>query len=381
MSQLVTHVTQAFLPLSEAWMYDLITAPISYERRVLTFRRQNEEQFPYDRVELLDQLWRRGSAPWVHGVLHDRLGWPRTPANSWKKALRRTAAKTSIFHAHFGPVGWRVVDAGLSPVVTSFYGFDVSEAFTLSEWRSAYRRLFGTGSAFIVLGPAMRERLVALGAPAERTHVVPLIAILTDDWAAASVEESTPPRVLMSGRLVEKKGFVDGVAAFAEVRRAGIDARLVIMGSGPEEERIHAAVQTHGLDRDVDFMAPLPRRRFREYLSSCQIFLQPSRTASDGDSEGTPATILDAQSLGRVVVTTRHADIPEVVDPKAAFLAPEGDVDALTVSLMQALSNTDEWPARGRAGRLLVETRHSPARVAGLLERLYDEVTLGAASR
>jgi glycosyltransferase involved in cell wall biosynthesis len=362
-------------------MYDVITAPTSYESGVLTLSRQNEEQFPHDRVELLDPLVRRGSRPWAHGVLHTRLGWPRTPANSWKAALRRAADRPGVFHAHYGPVGWRVVDAGLSPTVTSFYGFDTSEKQTLSEWRSAYRLLFRAGSAFIVLGPAMFERLVALGAPPERTHVVPLVAVLADDWAPASVDESTPPRVLMSGRLVEKKGFADGVAAFAEARRSGFDARLVVMGSGPEEGRIRAAVRAHGLERDVEFVPPQSRRRFREYLRSAQVFLQPSRTASDGDSEGTPATILDAQSLGRIVVTTRHADIPEVVDPEAAFLSPEGDVDALAASLAQALRNSDEWPARGRAGRLLVEARHSPERIAGLLERLYDEVALEERSR
>jgi colanic acid/amylovoran biosynthesis glycosyltransferase len=198
--------------------------------------------------------------------------------------------------------------------------------------------------------------------------------MLEDDWAPASAGGTAPPRVLMSGRLVEKKGFADGVAAFAEARRAGLEARLTIMGSGPEEERIRAAVRRHGLDGEVELLPPLPRREFRQSLRSCQVFLQPSRTASDGDSEGTPATILDAQSLGRIVVTTAHSDIPAIVDPAAAFLAPEGDVDALAASLAEALTRTDDWPARGAAGRRFVEANHSPERVASLLGRLYDEV-------
>ena len=170
----VTHVTLAFQPLSEAWMYDLITAPISYEARVLTLSRENEEQFPYESVQTLRLApTRRWSRSRIHDGLRRRLGWPRTPANSWRRSLRRAADTSSVFHAHYGPVGWRVVDAGLSPTVTSFYGFDASESSTLAEWHVAYRRLFRRGAAFIAEGPVMRERLIGLGAPADRTHVVP----------------------------------------------------------------------------------------------------------------------------------------------------------------------------------------------------------------
>jgi glycosyltransferase involved in cell wall biosynthesis len=380
-SRLVTHVTQAFLPFSEAWLYDVVTAPVSYEARILTRRRENAEQFPFEHLESIADRSRRGSPLWLHHQLHARLGLLRTPANLWRDSLRELAGESSVFHAHYGWVGWRAVEAGLAPVVTSFYGADASEVGTLAEWRSAYRRLFRSGVAFVALGPVMRDRLVGLGAPPERTHVVPLLALLEEDWTPASVDDSMPPRVLMAGRLVEKKGFVDGVAAFAEARRAGIEARLAIMGSGPEEERIRAVVRGCGLDGEVELLPPLPRREFREYLRSCQVLLQPSRTASDGDSEGTPATILEAQSLGRVVVTTRHADIPAIVDPEAAFLSPEGDVDALSASLTRALTGTGEWAARGAAGRRFVETSHSPEHVARLLERLYDEAAVSRSRR
>lgn len=371
----VTHVTLAFLPLSEAWMYDLITAPVSYEARVLTLSRENEDQFPHDRVALLDRSARRLSRPWIHDQLHRRLGRPQTPANSWKRSLRRSGGTSSVFHAHYGPVGWRVVDAGLSPTITSFYGFDASGEPTLREWRTAYRRLFQRGAAFVAEGPVMRERLVGLGAPPERTHVVPLIVHLDEDWQPASPREAEPPRVLMAGRLVEKKGFADGIAAFAEARRGGLAAHLSIVGAGPEESRLRQAVRTQAVEDDVEFLAPQPRERFREILRSCDILLQPSRTASDGDAEGgAPTTLLEAQALGRVVVATDHADIPHVVDPAAAYLAPEADLDALAANLSRALTASAEWPARGAAGRDFVERHHSRERAAGLLDRLYDGV-------
>lgn len=378
-SRLVTHVTQAFLPFSEAWLYDVVTAPVGYEARVLTRRRENEEQFPFGRVELIEDRKPRGSPLWFHHQLHARLGLLPTPANLWRDSLRELGGESSVFHAHYGWVGWHAVDARLSPVVTSFYGVDASEVATLDRWRGAYRRLFRRGAAFVAEGPAMRERLIALGAPAQRTHVIPLIAHLPDDWEPALSVDGRPPRVLMAGRLVGKKGFADGISAFADVKRAGTGARLVIIGSGSEEERLRAAARTEGVESEVEFLPAQPRDRFREIVRSCQIILQPSRTGSDGDAEGgAPTTLLEAQALGRVVVATDHADIPNVVAREAAFLTPEGDVKALAASLGEALARAGEWPARGAAGRRFVAEHHSRERVATLLDRLYDGVLADA---
>jgi colanic acid/amylovoran/stewartan biosynthesis glycosyltransferase WcaL/AmsK/CpsK len=376
-SRVVTHVTGVFLPLSEAWLYDVVTAPVSYEARLATRWRENEEQFPFERVALIADRSRRGSPLWLHHQLHARLGLLSTPGNLWRDSLQALARGSTLCHAHFGWVGWRAVEAGLSPVVTSFYGVDASETATLEQWRGAYRRLFRSGAAFVAEGRAMRERLIALGAPPERTRVIPLVAPLEDEWDAASARGEEPARVLMAGRFVEKKGFSDGIVAFAESRRAGLEARLVILGSGPEEERLRAVARSERVEDDVEFVPPQPRDRFREIVRSCQILLQPSRTAPDGDAEGgAPTTLLEGQALGRVIVASNHADIPNVVDPQAAFLVPEGDVGALAAGLRQALAAPEDWPARGAAGRRFVESNHSRAHVAGLLEGLYDEVAL-----
>jgi colanic acid/amylovoran biosynthesis glycosyltransferase len=370
----IVHVTLNFLPYSEAWLYDLVTAPVPYDAQVVTAIRENEDRFPFEPVLVIPAGNRRGSLAWLHGQFNRRLGWPRTPANVWKTSLRRLPRTPDLFHAHFGPAGYRVVDAGLSPTITSFYGYDASERTTLARWGRAYRHLFRKGAAFVAEGPAMRERLIELGAPPSRTHVIPLIAHL-DDWQPASLGDGESPRVLMTGRLVEKKGFAEGIAAFAEARRSRDDARLLILGAGPEEERLRLVTRSLGLEDAVEFVAPQPRERFRDFMRSCHVVLQPSRTASDGDAEGgAPTTLLEAQALGRVIVATDHADIPNVVDRETALLAPEADAEALADRLTTALSAPEEWPSRGVAARRFVESHHGRNHVATLLGRLYDHV-------
>src|SRR5690606_24335579 len=80
-----------------------------------------------------------------------------------------------LLHAHFGTRAWQnlVFQRRLKiPLVTSFYGYD---AWMVPErelvWRERYRELFSAGALFLVEGPAMRERLCALGCPEEKIRV------------------------------------------------------------------------------------------------------------------------------------------------------------------------------------------------------------------
>ena len=79
----------------------------------------------------------------------------------------------------------------------------------------------------------------------------------------------------------------------------------------------------------------------------------PSITAQNGDTEsGAPASILEAQATGLPVISSYHADIPEVVvDGKSAQLAPERDVETLVNHLEYLVEHQDVWGAMGRAGR------------------------------
>jgi hypothetical protein len=63
----IVHVTLTFLPYSEAWLYDLVTAPVPYEARVVTALRENEDRFPFEPVLLIRAGNRRGSLAWFHG--------------------------------------------------------------------------------------------------------------------------------------------------------------------------------------------------------------------------------------------------------------------------------------------------------------------------
>jgi colanic acid/amylovoran biosynthesis glycosyltransferase len=101
----------------------------------------------------------------------------------------------------------------------------------------------------------------------------------------------------------------------------------------------------------------------------------PSVVASDGDTEGTPVSLMEAQALGMPVLSTRHAGIPEIVaDGEAGYLVPEKDVAALAERLIFLADHPGLWPALGRAGRCGMEERHSLSKLNRDLVEIYRKV-------
>lgn len=271
--------------------------------------------------------------------------------------------RPDILHAHFGPVGAMVASlraAGVvdAPLVTTFYGYDVSRTPPVQ-----YRRLFKTGDAFLVLSEAMRHRLVAIGAPASRVFVHRLGVDITRFTPAPprAADTDGTMHLLSIARLVPKKGLADALRAVAALRTHIPGVRYSIVGDGPLRGTLEAQAQSLGIASLVHFAGWLTAPEVITLAHTAHALLAPSVTAPDGDAEGTPVAILEAQALGLPVVATRHAGIPEVVeDGVTAFLAAEHDLDALVEAIIR-LADPRLRARMGEAGRSLVERHHDIA--------------------
>jgi colanic acid/amylovoran biosynthesis glycosyltransferase len=112
-----------------------------------------------------------------------------------------------------------------------------------------------------------------------------------------------------------------------------------------------------------------------QLMTDTHVFLLPSVTAEDGNKEGTPTVLLEAQSAGLPVVSTTHAGIPEIVsDGEAGYLVPERDVLSLVDALERLLGQPEQWSEMGRAGREYIETHHSIESVTDELVAVYQRV-------
>jgi colanic acid/amylovoran biosynthesis glycosyltransferase len=252
--------------------------------------------------------------------------------------------------------------------VTTFYGHDLSDSRGLD-----YKRLFSEGALFICEGPAMREHLAELGCPPSKLRIV-RIGLDTVQFPFAPRLRSLPLVLVQAGRFVEKKGVDLSIRAFAAARRRLGPSELWLVGDGELRPELESLAARLGVSGSVRFLGMLSHSDYREAIRRAHICVQPSRVASDGDTEGgAPTVLLEMQAVGVPVVSTRHADIPFVVAGPNRLTA-EGDVDALAEELVRMSGVSDsEWTAAAKRGRAFVESRHDARVVAADLEGVYQE--------
>ncbi len=367
----VIHAVEQFLPRSETFVYTIVNGHQAFEASVLCHSRAHAEEFPFPRVDVLpNPLSRRTAGGLIAASIRRATG--RSP---WERAADAVLTRIgpAVVHAHFGPVGCEMVAmakaAGI-PLVTSLYGVDAAVLPYTSRWRDQYVRLFRDGTLFLAEGPKMREKIVAAGAPAERTFIHPISLNLAKYPRWAPDGTST---VLFASRFVEKKGLLDAIDAFARARPRVPQARMTIVGDGPDDELARALVTRLGLSACLEFVGMQPHADVIGRLTAASVFIHPSATAADGDSEGgAPTILLEAQAIGTPVVSTRHADIPHIVhEGPGAILCAEHDIDALADALVNALQ-------RGApSSAAVVIARHDVAQVMPGLEQLYTHAMAG----
>ena len=292
---------------------------------------------------------------------------------------RLEAESRDLVHAQFGYVGYLCVPVlawfRSLPLVVSFRGQDAS-ALPLKH-PGLYEHLFRRGHAFLARSEAMKRDLVALGCPIEKTHVhhsgIDLNQFPFRERRAPPASE--PTRILIVGRLVEKKGIPDAVAAFAEARRRYPNIQLRIIGDGPMREPILREISARDLGDSAVLLGGRSHDEVAEEMNRAHLFLLPSRTASDGDKEGIPNAIMEAMASGLPVLSTFHAGIPECVENEVSgLLVDEGDTAALADRLSRLLDHPDRWPDMGRAGRAKIEAEFNREVQAKRLISVYREI-------
>ena len=127
-------------------------------------------------------------------------------------------------------------------------------------------------------------------------------------------EARDPLEVLAVGRLVEKKGFADLVAAAAVLARSGLSFGVDIVGEGPLQGALTDAIRGSGLERQVRLLGARPQHELVGMLAEASAVVLPCVVTSSGDRDGLPTVLLEAMAAGLPVVSTRVAGVPEIIE-------------------------------------------------------------------
>ena len=159
----------------------------------------------------------------------------------------------------------------------------------------------------------------------------------------------------------------DCVEILAGVRKAGVNARLVMAGDGPERSAVTYRAEQLGMNGHVAFVGK--QANISDYMGVADVFLLPSELESFG------LAALEAQACEAPVVATRIGGIPEVVtDKETGFLSDVGDVQKMTADTLTLLADEEMRRAFGTRGRELAVQRYSTSKIIPQYLAFYEKI-------
>lgn len=175
-----------------------------------------------------------------------------------------------------------------------------------------------------------------------------------------------------AGKFVEEKGLRTLWQAFTHVARQNKDVHLALAGGGPLGEEIEAGAKKEGLSARVHNVGVVHSDALPAYLNALDLFVLPSETRSNW-REQFGRVLVEAMACGLPVIGSDSGEIPEVVG-EAGLIFPEGDVHALTNSLVSLLSDPALRAEYSRRARHRVLDSFTTEKVSSRHHALYRAI-------
>lgn len=165
--------------------------------------------------------------------------------------------------------------------------------------------------AVTVVSHAMREELLDLGVEPGKVDVLPMGVDLRDRFTVDEAVPRSVAEILFVGRFVEKKGLKHVLQAMPSILARFPDARLTVVGFGPEDMLYREMVRSLEISAQVDFVGAVDQAGLPAYYRRATVLVAPFVQASSGDKDGLGLVLVEALGCGcRVVVS----DLPAARD-------------------------------------------------------------------
>ena len=199
--------------------------------------------------------------------------------------------KFDLFHCHFGCVAndfliIKEILGSRQKIVTTFYGWDVSWFFKQKP-ANYYDKLKKESSLFFVMSHNMKDRIIEKGFDQNKIKVLPVsIDVKSYPYKKRVFHDGELIKIISVGRFVEKKGFDDLLQALAIAKEKSKRLfRCYIIGNGMLKDKLFNMTERLNLRDVVEYKGYMKIEDIISYFSKMHLFVQPSKTAGDGDME------------------------------------------------------------------------------------------------
>lgn len=376
----VLHSTPIWLGQTLTWLHSQVAElqKLGVDAHVVCDRTENLDQFGVANIHCL------ANEGLVKHVLDRGMRKFRIRRHSNYLVEIGNEVGAGIIHSHFGNVGWANLAAvrklGIKHTVT-FYGYDVNKLPTQEPiWRKRYQQMFEEADLFLCEGSHMAQCIIDLGCPANKVKVQHLgVDINQFEFKPRMWQPGETLKVLIAASFREKKGIPYAIKALGLLLQ-NVPIELTVIGdagvdvqSQEEKKKILQSIEDSGLKANTRLLGYQTHMDMLKEAYAHHIFLHPSVTASDGDTEGgAPVSIIEMLATGMQVVSTNHCDIPEVMgEALCHLLAPEKEPMSLSQIMGALLQSYENWLDIARIGRARVEMDYDYRKQAIRLAEQY----------
>jgi glycosyltransferase involved in cell wall biosynthesis len=232
------------------------------------------------------------------------------------------------------------------PVLTTTHGSDLN-ALRLPLLTRMKRAVLRSSDAVTAVSDQLRDKAIGYGAPPERTVVLPMgvdTDVFSPERAAPALRKELAAGgrlILFVGRLAEVKGARFLIEAMPEILRDTPNARLAVIGDGPERKALEQRSRRLGLTEKVVFLGAIANAELPSYYASADVFVGPSVVTRGGDAESFGIVLAEAMASGCPVVASDLEGVADVTSSgEHALLVPPGDPAAIARAVTRVLDDS-----------------------------------------
>jgi colanic acid/amylovoran biosynthesis glycosyltransferase len=343
---------------------------------VFAFKRENQDRFPFEPVELLP----RSPFRWARRIWKVQI--TKTPQLAFPSEVRGLSTAMDrrhcqLLHIYFGNNGlfwlpW-IRQTNL-PTIVSFHGADVQVDLQSETAIRLLNELANRVSKILVRSVSLGNALQQIGCPQEKIELQRTGIPLEIYRYHSRIEPKQETwKILQACRLIPKKGLEKSIDAFAILRKEWPNAKLIIAGEGPLRTALEDKIHQLELGESVQLTGFVDSRELKKLYDSSHLFLHPSETTATGDREGVPNSLLEAMATGLPCIATVHGGIPEAIQSgHSGILVPEeAAAETIAKTASELLRQSDLRQKLGEAAAQIVRQEFDLQKQIGKLENIY----------